>query len=84
MATLLSVLVAASTLVGAQDFGGGNTAGGAFQYVQPLDTVILDEHNSSPPVYPSRKFLFSFSVQNNQSNNAQLMQPESEAGKMHL
>lgn len=55
MATLLSVLLAGSALVGAQDFSGGDRSEEAFQYVQPLDTVILDEYGSSPAVYPSRK-----------------------------
>ncbi|KAF2438927.1 glycoside hydrolase family 3 protein [Karstenula rhodostoma CBS 690.94] len=53
MATLLSVLLAGSALVSAQDFSGGARGEDAFRYVQPLDTVILTEHGSSPAVYPS-------------------------------
>ncbi|KAF1970915.1 hypothetical protein BU23DRAFT_201673 [Bimuria novae-zelandiae CBS 107.79] len=53
MATLISALLASSTLVGAQNYDASSRNGAAFQYVQPLDTVILDEYNSSPPVYPS-------------------------------
>ncbi|KAF1843405.1 glycoside hydrolase family 3 protein [Cucurbitaria berberidis CBS 394.84] len=55
-ASFLSVLLSGSALlsaVQAQDFGGGARDETAFQYVQPLDTVILSEYGSSPPVYPS-------------------------------
>ncbi|KAJ4363052.1 hypothetical protein N0V83_010170 [Neocucurbitaria cava] len=56
-ASFLSILLSGSTLlsaVRAQDFtGGGGRDEDAFSYVQPLDTVILTEYGSSPPVYPS-------------------------------
>ncbi|KAL1591498.1 hypothetical protein SLS60_011890 [Paraconiothyrium brasiliense] len=53
MATLLSVLLAGSALVSAQDFSGGSRGEDAFSYVQPVNTTILNEHGSSPAVYPS-------------------------------
>jgi hypothetical protein len=56
MAALLSAIALLST-VNAQAYDAGNRASGAFSYVQPLNTTILDEYNSSPPVYPSRKCL---------------------------
>lgn len=65
-ASFLSVLLSGSTLLSAvrgQDFtGGGGRDEDAFSYVQPLDTVILTEYGSSPPVYPSR--MSSYSVIN--------------------
>lgn len=56
MVTPLSALFAGSALVIAQDFSGGGRNEEAFQYVQPVDTVILTEYGSSPAVYPSRQF----------------------------
>jgi len=55
MATLLSVLIAGSALVNAQNYGGGDRSDQAFSWVQPLNTTILTQYGSSPPVYPSRE-----------------------------
>lgn len=58
-ASLFSVLLSGSALlsaVNAQDFSGGSRDEDAFQYIQPINTTILTEYGSSPPVYPSRKF----------------------------
>ena len=68
MAALLSALALLST-VNAQAYDGGERAPDAFSYVQPLNTTILNEYNSSPAVYPSRKYqsiLESFHVPRNQ------------------
>jgi hypothetical protein len=54
MAALLSALAVLS-VVNAQAFDSGNRGEDAFSWVQPLNTTILDEYNSSPPVFPSRK-----------------------------
>ncbi|KAL6711093.1 hypothetical protein ACN47E_006968 [Coniothyrium glycines] len=54
--SFLSVLLPASALlsaVNAQLFGGLERDEDAFQYIQPLNTTILTEYGSSPPVYPS-------------------------------
>ena len=55
--SVLSTLLLAASVAKGQDFGGGSRGEDAFSYVQPLDTVILTEYGSSPPVYPSRMFL---------------------------
>jgi hypothetical protein len=55
MAALLSALALLST-VNAQAYDASDRASDAFSWVQPLNTTILDEYNSSPPVYPSRKY----------------------------
>lgn len=57
--SVLSAVLSGSALlaaVNAQNFEGGGRDDGAFEYVQPLNTTILTEYGSSPPVYPSRKF----------------------------
>jgi hypothetical protein len=56
MAALLSALALLST-VNAQAYDASDRASDAFSWVQPLNTTILDEYNSSPPVYPSRKYI---------------------------
>lgn len=64
-ASFISALLASSALlnsVQAQDFGGGSRDDDAFEYIQPVDTVILTEYGSSPPVYPSRKTLEPFRI----------------------
>ncbi|KAH7070922.1 glycoside hydrolase superfamily [Paraphoma chrysanthemicola] len=57
MAAILSSLLAGSVLlsgsVNAQNFGSNGPVEDAFSYVQPLNTTILTEYGSSPPVYPS-------------------------------
>jgi beta-glucosidase len=56
--SIVSLLLSSSALLGAvnaQDFSGGGRNDDAFEYVQPVDTVILNEYGSSEPVYPSRK-----------------------------
>lgn len=52
------VLALAALLVTAngQAFDTGDRDEDAFSYVQPLDTVILNQYGSSEPVYPSRMF----------------------------
>jgi len=57
--SVLSVVLSGSALVAAvnaQAYAGGDRSGDAFQYIQPLNTTILTEYGSSPPVYPSREF----------------------------
>jgi len=38
----------------AQVYQTGGRSEDAFSWIQPEDTVILDQYNSSEPVYPSR------------------------------
>lgn len=40
--------------VNAQVYQTGGRSEDAFSWIQPEDTVILDQYNSSEPVYPSR------------------------------
>jgi beta-glucosidase len=61
MATFLSSVLAGSALlqaVNAQNFGGGSRDEAAFSWIQPMNTTILTEYGSSPPVYPSRKLIY--------------------------
>ncbi|USP73528.1 glycoside hydrolase family 3 protein [Curvularia clavata] len=56
--SVLSAVLSGSALlaaVHAQNFEGGSRGEEAFEYVQPLNTTILTEYGSSPPVYPSPK-----------------------------
>ncbi|EDU44274.1 BglX Beta-glucosidase-related glycosidase [Pyrenophora tritici-repentis] len=56
--SVLSAVLSGSALlaaVNAQNFAGGDRAEDAFVYYQPLNTTILTEYGSSPPVYPSPK-----------------------------
>lgn len=57
MATsILSVLLSSSALlrtVNAQAYDAEARPDDAFSYIQPLNTTILTEYGSSPPVYPS-------------------------------
>jgi hypothetical protein len=39
----------------AQVYETGGRSEDAFSWIQPEDTVILDQYNSSEPVYPSRE-----------------------------
>lgn len=41
--------------VNAQVYETGGRSEDAFTWIQPEDTVILDQYNSSEPVYPSRE-----------------------------
>lgn len=50
----LTVLLLGAT-VNAQVYETEGRSDEAFSWVQPEDTVILDQYNSSEPVYPSRK-----------------------------
>jgi beta-glucosidase len=50
---ITALLLGAS--VNAQVYETGGRSENAFSWVQPEDTVILDQYNSSEPVYPSRK-----------------------------
>lgn len=61
--SVLSAVLSGSALLAAanaQNFAGGSRTDDAFQYIQPLNTTILTEYGSSPPVYPSRKFSTSW------------------------
>ena len=56
--SVLSAVLSGSALlaaVNAQNYAGGDRSDDAFQYIQPLNTTILTEYGSSPPVYPSRE-----------------------------
>ncbi|KAF2847011.1 glycoside hydrolase family 3 protein [Plenodomus tracheiphilus IPT5] len=55
-ASILSVLLSSSALLStanAQAYDAGSRSDDAFSYIQPLNTTILTEYGSSPPVYPS-------------------------------
>jgi hypothetical protein len=41
--------------INAQVYETGGRSEDAFTFIQPEDTVILDQYNSSEPVYPSRE-----------------------------
>jgi hypothetical protein len=41
----------------AQVYATGGRSEDAFTWVQPEDTIVLTQYNSSEPVYPSRKFI---------------------------
>lgn len=41
--------------INAQVYETGGRSEDAFAWIQPEDTVILDQYNSSEPVYPSRE-----------------------------
>jgi hypothetical protein len=45
--------------VNAQVYETGGRSEDAFSWVQPEDTIILDQYNSSEPVYPSRGSIVS-------------------------
>ncbi|CAN9299949.1 unnamed protein product [Alternaria alternata] len=54
--SLVSAVLKGSALlaaVNAQNFAGSGRDEDAFEYVQPVNTTILTEYGSSPPVYPS-------------------------------
>lgn len=51
--SLTALLLGATT--NAQVYQTGGRAEDAFSWVQPEDTIILDQYNSSEPVYPSRE-----------------------------
>ena len=48
------VVAALLALANGQAYDAGGRDESAFTYVQPLDTVILDQYGHSEPVYPSR------------------------------
>lgn len=51
--SLTALLLGATT--NAQVYQTGDRAEDAFEWIQPEDTIILDQYNSSEPVYPSRE-----------------------------
>lgn len=51
--SLTALLLSATT--NAQVYQTGGRSEDAFSWIQPEDTIILDQYNSSEPVYPSRK-----------------------------
>ncbi|KAF1939632.1 beta-glucosidase 2 precursor [Clathrospora elynae] len=56
--SFLSVILSGSALLGAVNAQAYNAVGRAeeaFSHIQPVNTTILTEHGSSPPVYPSPK-----------------------------
>lgn len=71
--SLVSAVLKGSALlaaVNAQNFAGSGRDEDAFEYVQPVNTTILTEYGSSPPVYPSRK-LSSITHYGHESNTLQ-------------
>jgi beta-glucosidase len=40
----------------AQVYETGGRSEDAFSWIQPEDTIVLDQYNSSEPVYPSREY----------------------------
>ena len=52
--SLTALLFGASA--NAQVYETGGRSEDAFSWIQPEDTIVLDQYNSSEPVYPSRKY----------------------------
>lgn len=65
--------------VNAQVYETGGRSADAFSWVQPEDTIILDQYNSSEPVYPSRRSIISLP---DQSHALTFLQPESRMMQM--
>lgn len=48
-----------SAAANAQVYETGGRSEDAFTWIQPEDTIVLDQYNHSEPVYPSRKSNFT-------------------------